>query len=96
MILGKDLIEKEFRKFGMAAVKYVKGTIFDEFLKEQGLSSLDDMYVRVGYGRLEPRLVVDRLNPERLQKENEKSEDDTFMEKVLKSASQSRRRKKVR
>lgn len=93
VILGKDLVEKEFRKFGMAAAKHLKGQVFEEYLKEQGLPSLDDLYVRVGYGRLEPRIIVDRLSPENIQKENEKSSDSTFMEKVLKSASQSPRKK---
>lgn len=93
VILGKDLVEKEFRKFGMAAVKHLKGPVFEDYLKEQGLPSLDDLYVRVGYGRLEPRLIVDRMSPENIQKENEKTPVTTFMQKVLKAASQTTRKK---
>lgn len=87
MSLGKELLEKEFRKFGMAAAKYLKGDIFDKFVKDNGFHNLDELLVRVGYGKVEPKFVVDRLTPEADRKLVEPKES-TFMEKVLKAAAQ--------
>ncbi|MGZ3748555.1 MAG: RelA/SpoT family protein, partial [Pseudobdellovibrionaceae bacterium] len=90
--LGKDLVEKEFRKFGMAAAKHLKGPEYDEFLKDNGLRDLDELYVKVGYGRLEPRHLVDRVSPATIAKEAAKTEETTFMEKVVRAAAQKTRR----
>jgi GTP diphosphokinase / guanosine-3',5'-bis(diphosphate) 3'-diphosphatase len=89
LMIGKDLVEKEFRKFGMAAAKYLKGPEFDKYMAESGIADLEDLYVRVGYDKFEPRHLVDNLSPEALRKEvekSEKSETDSFMDKILKSA----------
>lgn len=92
LILGKELIEKEFRKFGMAAVKYLKGEAFEQLLKDNGLADLDELYVKVGYGKLETRHIVEKLSPEYLEKEAAKTEDSTFMEKVMRAATQKSRK----
>jgi guanosine-3',5'-bis(diphosphate) 3'-pyrophosphohydrolase len=89
IVIGKELVEKEFRKFSLAANKYLKGPEFDKYMSESGIVDLEELYARVGYGKFEPRLLVDNLSPEALQKEiekNEQSETATFMEKVVKSA----------
>jgi guanosine-3',5'-bis(diphosphate) 3'-pyrophosphohydrolase len=89
IVIGKELVEKEFRKFSLAAMKYLKGPEFDKYMSESGIVDLEELYVRVGYGKFEPRLLVDKLSPDALQKEiekNEQSETATFMEKVVKSA----------
>jgi guanosine-3',5'-bis(diphosphate) 3'-pyrophosphohydrolase len=89
VVIGKELIDKEFRKFSLAALKYLKGPEFDKYMSESGIVDLEELYVRVGYGKFEPRLLVDNLSPNALQKEiekNEQSETATFMEKVVKSA----------
>lgn len=90
IMLGKELVEKEFRKFGMAAVKYLKGEEFEGFLRDNGVADLDEMYVKIGYGKLEPRHVVERLAPEATGKEVAAKADtnSTFMEKVIKAATQ--------
>lgn len=92
LTLGKDLVEKEFRKFGMAAVKHLKGPEYETFLKENGLKDLEELYVKVGYGRLEPRHLVDRVSPATIAKDATRTEESTFMEKVVKAAAQKTRK----
>ncbi len=85
LAMGKELVEKEFRKFGLAASKYLKGPEFDKYMSDSGISDLEELYVRVGYGKFEPRLLIDNLSPEALKKDLPKDETATFMEKVVKS-----------
>ncbi len=92
LILGKELVEKEFRKFGMAAVKYLKGPAFELYLKDHGLANLDELYVYIGYGKTETRILVERLTPENIAKEAAKTEDSTFMERVMRAATQKSRK----
>ncbi len=84
--IGKDIVEKEFRKFGMAAAKYLKGADFEKYISESGIVDLEELYVRVGYGKFEANLLVKNLSPEALQKEAEKTPDSTIMERIVKSA----------
>lgn len=91
--LGKELVEREFRKFGAASSRYIgKGEAWEKLLKDFGLHSEEDVYVRVGYGRLETRHIVERLAPDLIQtpakaKETE-GESPSFLQKVFKSAQQ--------
>ncbi|MEK2690627.1 RelA/SpoT family protein [Bdellovibrio sp. GT3] len=92
IILGKELVEKEFRKFGMAAAKYLKGPAFEEYLKDNGLKDLEELFVTVGYGKLETRHLVEKFSPEGLAKEAAKTEDSTFMERVMRAATHKTRK----
>ncbi len=92
LILGKDLVEKEFRKFGAAAVRYLKGEAFETYLKDEGLGSIDEMYIKIGYGKLEPKNLIERLLPKNSEKVEPKTDDVSFMEKVMKNATQKTRK----
>lgn len=86
IVMGKDIVEKEFRKFGMAAAKYLKGPEYDKYIKEAGIVDLDELYARVGYGKFEANLLVKNLSPDAILKEAEKTEDSTVMERIVRSA----------
>ncbi len=86
--LGKELLDKEFRKFGMQMLKHVKSDETEKFLRDHGLANVDELFIRIGYGKLEPKHLVERFNSVNLQKEQQKTEESTFMEKVLRSATQ--------
>ncbi|MFN7903984.1 MAG: RelA/SpoT family protein [Pseudobdellovibrionaceae bacterium] len=95
LTLGKDLLEKEFRKFGMSAIKYMKTEETEKFMRDGGLHSLEEMYIRIGYGKLEPRHLVDKFIPQNVEKAQAllaKSEETTFMEKVVKAVTSKRRK----
>lgn len=94
LLLGKDLVEREFRKFGQSASRQMKGDEYDKFLVDFGLKDSDDLFVRVGYGKLEPRHLVERLTPPEAApaKTEQATEQETFMEKVRKSAAKKSKR----
>ena len=94
LTLGKDLLEKEFRKFGMQALKYMKTEETEKFMRDGGLHSLEEMYIRIGYGKLEPRHLVEKFIPANIEKAQslQKSEETTFMEKVVKAVTSKRRK----
>lgn len=86
--IGKELLEREFRKFGAASARFLsKDEVVQKFLKDSGFHQLDDMFVRVGYGKLEPRLVIERIAPEIVNAPTKK-EEPNFIQKVFKSAAE--------
>jgi GTP diphosphokinase / guanosine-3',5'-bis(diphosphate) 3'-diphosphatase len=92
LLLGKELIEREFKKFGAAAAKYLKGDEFEKLKKDLGVHDNDEIFVRVGYGKFEPRMIVEKLAPALLQASAKPAADDkkspNFIQKVFKSAAQ--------
>lgn len=89
LALGKELAEREFRKFGASSAKYLKGELFEKFKKDHGIHDDDEILVRVGYGKLEPRVLLERLAPELLNQTAEApKEKGSFLSNVFKSATQ--------
>lgn len=88
LAVGKDLVEKEFRKFGAAAVKHLKGPEFDQFLSDNGLANTEELYVKIGYGKLEPKHLIEKLLPQGVAAVEGTKPESSFMEKVLKAATQ--------
>lgn len=91
LALGKELAEREFRKFGASSAKYLKGEAFEKFKKDHGIHDDDEVLVRVGYGKLEPRVLLERLAPELLNQNAEEAppkEKGSFLSNVFKSATQ--------
>jgi guanosine-3',5'-bis(diphosphate) 3'-pyrophosphohydrolase len=93
--IGADLLEKEFRKYGMSVTKKLNDNIVmdNEELRKSGANDLEDLYVRVGYGKVLPKHVVQALEPE-AKTITEKQADENFITKAYKSAVQ--RKKKSR
>jgi GTP diphosphokinase / guanosine-3',5'-bis(diphosphate) 3'-diphosphatase len=62
--LGKTVSDREFKRFRFALKPHVsEGTKLSEALRSLGLPSLDDFYAAVGYGKLAPKALVERLDP---------------------------------
>ena len=100
LAIGRDLVEKDFRRFGVAAHKVLKGEKFEEFLKDQGAHDLDEIFCRVGYGKMETRPIVERFLPDKedLTKDEEKkdSSNSSLVSKLFKPKTQSPKKKKSR
>ncbi len=91
--LGRELLEKEFRKHGHNLAKTLKPEMVMQIeeLKKTGANDLDDLYVRVGYGKMLPRQVFNALDLNQTTAEEEKP--DSFLQKVYKAAVQKEKKK---
>lgn len=86
MDLGKELLERSFRKYGASPHKHLTGADYDKLLKEQGCSNTEDLYVKVGYGTITPQQVIERLLPNRGTPA--KTEESSFLQRAFKAAVQ--------
>src|SRR5256884_4320195 len=76
--IGRDLLEREVRRFDLTFTKMVKAPEFLKLANDYGHSRADDLVSAVGYGKLSPANVLQRLlPPERLaQKKGDGAEAD--------------------
>src|SRR5438270_12792940 len=76
--IGRDLLEREFRRFDLTFGKSVKTREFLKIANDYGHARADDLVSAVGYGKLSPTNVLQRLlPPERLaQKKGDGAEAD--------------------
>jgi GTP pyrophosphokinase len=62
--LGKTVTDREFKRFRFNLKPHVQeGARLRDVLQGLGCASLDDFYAAVGYGKLAPRLLVEKLDP---------------------------------
>jgi GTP diphosphokinase / guanosine-3',5'-bis(diphosphate) 3'-diphosphatase len=71
--IGRRLFEKELRKYGQNQKKLVESADFLAYLQEEGLSKVDDLFSRIGFGKSETKQVLSRvLGAERVAEPAEK------------------------
>jgi GTP pyrophosphokinase len=56
--LGRDLLDKEFKRNNLKYSSCVKSDEMKKILAEHSLATLDDLISQVGYGRISPRQIV--------------------------------------
>ncbi len=73
--IGRDLLEREFRRFDLNYSKVVKSSDFLKAANEMGHSRADDLVSAVGYGKLSPANVVQKILPPEKLAASEKKAD---------------------
>src|SRR5205807_9682191 len=73
--IGRDLLEREFRRFDLTFGKSVKTREFLKVANDYGHARADDLVSAVGYGKLSPNNVLQRLLPPEKLAEKEKKAD---------------------
>jgi GTP pyrophosphokinase len=73
MEIGRRLLEKELRKHKVNLRRFLDGDDLEAYLSAEGISKVDDLLSRIGFGKVQPRNVTERvLSPEQLAQEPEK------------------------
>ncbi len=61
LALGRDLLEKEFKRHNLKFGNYVKSDEIKKVFTEHSVNSLDDLVSLVGYGQISPKQVVNQF-----------------------------------
>jgi GTP pyrophosphokinase len=68
LALGRQILERELRKYSLSLNKVLKAKEFEETLQETRLKTADDYYIALGYGKMSLLPLLRRLVPsEQLQ-----------------------------
>ena len=83
--LGKEMLDKFFRKAGMSLQRALEKPEFDKFAKDQGCNNAEDIFVKVGYGTLTPPSVMSGLQIE-APSAKEPPAEDGYIKKAFQAA----------
>jgi guanosine-3',5'-bis(diphosphate) 3'-pyrophosphohydrolase len=61
--IGRDVAEREFRRFGVALGKVQKGGELEKAAQSLGYRTADDLLAAIGYGKVAPAEVIRQLVP---------------------------------
>ncbi|MGD0624178.1 MAG: bifunctional (p)ppGpp synthetase/guanosine-3',5'-bis(diphosphate) 3'-pyrophosphohydrolase [Thermodesulfobacteriota bacterium] len=88
--LGKEICEREFKKYHLDFAKLIKSEEMNKIIRDLSFQSFDDLMAEVGYGKVSSTQIIGKLIPaERFEKEK--------LEKEMKAESRlSRLAKKIR
>ncbi len=64
--IGKELVEKEFKRYGESPGRYLKDELLEKFSTEK-YRTLDELLIAVGYGKLAPSLIIERALPDEVR-----------------------------
>lgn len=93
---GKELIERELRRFGNTHAQLFKTEWVNLITKRYGFNTIDDLYAGVGYGGITAAKVVMRLREEWLKEVREKQKEENIQAVVAKPDDEGQSNKKVR
>ncbi len=93
--IGSNLLEKEFRKYGMSMNRKLNEKVIsnNQEFKKLGVTRPEEIYMKVGYGQLLPRQIVRALEPDAKTTDDKKTKE-SFFSRAYKSAIE--RKKKLR
>lgn len=85
--MGRKLLEKESRKFGVSARKIMNDESgFTKIANEYGLGRGEDLLASIGYGKTLPRNVLAKyLGPEKFSELDPEAREDTRLETGIKA-----------
>jgi GTP diphosphokinase / guanosine-3',5'-bis(diphosphate) 3'-diphosphatase len=66
--IGRELLEKEFRRYGTTLQKWIKSPEMDIFCKQHKNRTLDEILIAVGYGKLDKKGVIEGILPDEARK----------------------------
>ncbi len=68
--LGKEILEREFKKYHLDFAKLIKSAEIERIVRELSFQSMDDLIAEVGYGNVSSHQIIGRLIPlENFEKE---------------------------
>ncbi len=75
IVLGRELCEKDFRKYSINLQKIQKSGEFRKIASEYGFAGDEDLLAAVGYGKISSGQIIGKLLPdEKLQERSERKE----------------------
>ncbi len=77
--LGREMCDKEFRKYNLNFGKLLKSDEMARFIEESAFQSVEDLIANVGYGKYTPRRLVHRF----INREETEEDHESILEKLI-------------
>ncbi|HMK76858.1 MAG TPA: bifunctional (p)ppGpp synthetase/guanosine-3',5'-bis(diphosphate) 3'-pyrophosphohydrolase [Thermodesulfobacteriota bacterium] len=85
IILGKEILEKELRKYDLQQAKLIKSGELAKVANEFSFQGVEDLVAAVGYGKLTANQIIGKILPqEKLEQQKEELEEGRFKHLIQK------------
>jgi GTP pyrophosphokinase len=84
--LGKELLEKAFRRVGASLARAEEKQEFKDLCVRHGCSSAEDMYIKVGYGTITPQTIMEAVKIDNKAPAAQPEQDAGFIKRAFQAA----------
>lgn len=88
--LGKEILEKEFRKYNLYLNKLIKSGQMDEVIQKSRWGSLDELFIQIASGKLLTEKIVEKLIPKEQFEEHTKKIQTSHLQQQEKTHKKSK------
>ncbi len=81
--IGKEILERELQKRSLSASRFMKSKKFQELLKTHKLNSTEELYAKIGYGKLAVPNALGKLFEDEQGKKDEDSLRPNILERTV-------------
>lgn len=90
--IGRELMDKEFRRYGKSLAKFEKLKNCDEIIGQFSFASLDELLISVGYGKKIPENIILKIFPDLKPEEAEEAPKESTISKIFHQAKLSQKK----
>jgi GTP pyrophosphokinase len=82
--LGKEILEKELRKFSLQQAKLIKSGDLAKVASEFSFQGVDDLIAAVGYGKLTANQIIGKILPQEKLEEQQREQEEGRLKHFIK------------
>jgi len=83
IVLGKEILEKEFRKYSLQTAKLVKSGEMAKVATEFSFQTVDDLIAAIGYGRITANQVIGKVVPQETLEKKEGLKEEGVLKSLI-------------
>ena len=84
IVLGKEILEKELRKYGLRMAKLIKSGDMAKAASEFSFQAVDDLIAAIGYGRITANQIIGKIVPHEELEQKEKQKEGVLKSLIQK------------
>ena len=83
LVLGKEILEKELRKYGLQTAKLVKSGELAKVATDFSFQTVDDLIAAIGYGRITANQVIGKIVPQETLDQREEIKEEGVLKSLI-------------
>jgi GTP pyrophosphokinase len=83
LALGKEILEKELRKYGLQTAKLVKSGELAKVATDFSFQTVDDLIAAIGYGRITANQVIGKVVPQETLDQREEIREEGVLKSLI-------------
>jgi GTP pyrophosphokinase len=83
LVLGKEILEKELRKYGLQTAKLTKSGDLAKVATEFSFQTVEDLIAAIGYGRITANQIIGKIVPQETLEQKEELKEEGVLKSLI-------------